>query len=94
MESAFAEVMGDMLKDGYWSNQNYAPGQEQLLYWDALDRMNEVSKPTVKYTVGLVRLPELMGYTEDVPLINAAVHLLDDSIHLNDVAYVSKRTIY
>lgn len=29
IESVFADAMKDMLRDGYWSNTNYAPGQEQ-----------------------------------------------------------------
>lgn len=32
IEKRFAEAMGDMLIDGYWSNTAYAPGQEELLY--------------------------------------------------------------
>lgn len=94
IESEFADKMGDMLRDGYWSNSNYAPGQEKLLYYDAVDRMNEVSKPTAKYSIGLVRLPELMGFTEDVPEINDRVRLVDESLGINDIAYVSKRTVY
>lgn len=54
IEGMFADAMGDMLRDGYWSNTNYAPGQEQLLYWDALDQMASVAKPKVKYTISLV----------------------------------------
>lgn len=37
IEAAFARVMGDLLKDGYWANTNYAPGQEKELYWDAVE---------------------------------------------------------
>jgi len=51
IESAFATAMGEMLADGYWSNTNYAPGQEEWLYWDAIERMDEVSRPTVKYGI-------------------------------------------
>lgn len=32
IERRFAEAMGDLLRDGYWSNTAYAPGQEELLY--------------------------------------------------------------
>ena len=35
VEATFAAAMGDMLKEGYWSNTNYAEGQEQELYDDA-----------------------------------------------------------
>ena len=39
IEHEFTTAMGDMLKDGYWSNNNYALGQEEFLYQDALDMM-------------------------------------------------------
>ena len=58
MEADFAAVMGDMLRDGYWSDKNYTVGQEDELFADALERLAEVSKPAVKYTVSLVRLSE------------------------------------
>ena len=29
IERRFAAAMGDMLRDGYWSNTSYAPGQEE-----------------------------------------------------------------
>ena len=39
IEQRFALTMGDMLIDGYWSNTNYAPGQEGLLYLEACEIM-------------------------------------------------------
>lgn len=39
IEADFAIAMGDMLRDGYWTNDNYIVGQEQYLYNDALDVM-------------------------------------------------------
>lgn len=94
VEGTFAEKMGDMLKDGYWSDTNYAAGQERLLYYDALDRMEQVSKPQVKYTVSLVMLSEAMGFEEGVPEVNAKVKILDEALGIKDVAYISKRTMY
>lgn len=35
-----------------------------------------------------------MGFTEDVPLLNSKVRIWDEELKLNDIAYVSKRTIY
>lgn len=93
-EADFAAAMGDLLKDGYWSNNNYAAGQEAALYWDAYDHMEEASKPKVKYTVGLIPLSEAMGYYEKIPEINTKVRILDDDLKINDIAYISKRTIY
>lgn len=48
----------------------------------------------MKYTVSLTMLSELMGLREEVPMINAKVHILDDDLQINDIAYVSKRTLY
>lgn len=39
IERRFAEAMGDLLRDGYWSNTAYAPGQEELLYLEASEVM-------------------------------------------------------
>ena len=39
IERKFAEAMGDLLRDGYWSNTAYAPGQEELLYLEASEFM-------------------------------------------------------
>lgn len=85
--------MGDMLRDGYWSNTNYAPGQEQLLYWDALDQIVSVSKPKVKYSISLVVLSEELGYSQDEFKLNTKIHLLDTEMRVNDIVYVSKRTL-
>ena len=40
IEQRFAVAMGDMLRDGYWSNTAYAPGQENLLYLEAAEIMD------------------------------------------------------
>lgn len=56
IEADFVLAMGDLLKDGYWNNDNYIVGQEQFLYNDAMDVMKEICKPKVKYTVSLIRL--------------------------------------
>jgi len=93
VEEAFAQAMGDMLRDGYWSNTNYAPGQEQLLYWDALDQIVSVSKPKVKYSISLVVLSEELGYSKDEFKLNTKIHLLDKEMNVNDIVYVSKRTL-
>lgn len=93
IEGVFAEAMGDMLRDGYWSNTNYAIGQEQLLYWDALDQIVEVSKPKVKYGISLVVLSKELGYDPNEFQLNTKIHLLDSEMNINDVVYVSKRTL-
>lgn len=93
-ETTFTDAMGDMLRDGYWSDTNYAPGQEESLYLDAIDVINQMSKPTVTYSFSQVALSEAMGYTEKLPEINDKVTVWDEELKLYDVVYVSKRTQY
>lgn len=92
IEATFYDAMGDMLRDGYWSDNNYALGQEEYLYEDAIDVMEQMSKPTVKYTLSQVALSEQMGFEETLPEINANIRVWDTELKLNDVVYVSKRT--
>lgn len=94
IEAAFSDAMGDMLRDGYWSDNNYAPGQEEYLYQDAIDVMNQMAKPTVTYTFSLVGLSEAMGYTEKLPEINDKVKVWDTELKIVDIMYVDKRTRY
>lgn len=49
-ENTFATAMGSMLRDGYWSDDNYAPGQEQSLYADALEISKKLAFPIVSYS--------------------------------------------
>lgn len=94
IESAFSSAMGDMLKDGYWSNTNYAPGQEEWLYEDAIERMSELSRPTTKFNVALVNAAGEDGFVEDTPLLNMKVRILDNEQPVNEFVYVKKRTVY
>ena len=69
IEKRFAEAMDDMLIDGYWSNTAYAPGQEELLYYEALGVMERLAKPTVTYTVDIQNLSgEQERFTLDTAL--------------------------
>jgi hypothetical protein len=54
--------MGDMLIDGYWSNTDYAPGQEELLYKEASEVIAQLSKPTVTYSASIQNLSCIGGY--------------------------------
>lgn len=90
IEADFVLAMGDLLRDGYWNDDNYVAGQEQYLYNDALDVMKEVSKPTVTYTVSLEVMSEAMGYTPDEVEINSKVRIYDPELDINDTVYVEK----
>ena len=65
IENRFALAMGDMLIDGYWSNTNYAPGQEELLYNEACEVMAQLSRPTVTYTTTIQNLSCVSGYEQE-----------------------------
>lgn len=90
IEADFVLAMGDLLRDGYWNDDNYIKGQEQYLYNDALDVMKEVSKPTVKYTVSLMVMSDAMGYTPGQVELNSKVRIYDPELEINDTVYVNK----
>ncbi len=90
IEADFVLAMGDMLRDGYWNDDNYIKGQEQYLYNDALDVIKEISKPTVTYMVSLAVMSQAMGYMPDEVEINSKVRLYDPELDVNDIVYVEK----
>ena len=90
IEQRFAEAMGDLLRDGYWSNTSYAPGQEELLFLEGQEIMAKLAKPSVTYTVTVQNLSGISGYEQEVFQPNMAVRLWDEALSLNDHAYVTK----
>lgn len=94
IENRFALAMGDMLIDGYWSNTNYAPGQEELLYLEACGIMERLSKPAVSYSASIQNLSCVSGYEQEVFKIGMLVRVWDEALSLNDKAYVSKLVEY
>ena len=86
----FAFAMGDMLIDGYWSNTDYAPGQEELLCREACDVMAQLSKPTVTYATAIQNLSCVSGYEQERFEIGQLLRIWDEPLELNDQAYVSK----
>ena len=90
IENRFALAMGDMLIDGYWSNTDYAPGQEELLYREACEVMAQLSKPTVTYTTTIQNLSCVSGYEQERFETGQLLRIWDEALTLNDQAYVSK----
>lgn len=86
--------MGDLLKDGYWANENYAIGQENALYHDAVEKLNVLSRPKITYRLGFASLLGAVGYTEDQLKLNAAARIYDATLGVNDILFVSKITRY
>lgn len=91
IQADFLLAMGDMLKDGYWADDNYIAGQEQFLYNDALDVMKQVSKPKVTYSVTLSNFEQAM---DQAAQLNTKVRIYDKELNINDTVYVSKIVKY
>lgn len=94
IQAQFMIDMGDMLRDGYWADDNYIVGQQQYLYNDSLDVMKQVSKPSVKYSVSLLRLSQAMNQQVDNMQLNSKIKIYDPQLNVNDEVYVSKITYY
>lgn len=93
-EAEFALGMGDQLKDGYWTNTNYAAGQEEYLYADAVDMINQISKPSIAYTVSQIALSEQMGFVTGQMQLNSKARIYDSELEVNDIVYVTKIVRY
>lgn len=94
IEETFVTAMGALLRDGYWSDTNYVPGQEQSLYNDALEISEKVGKPTVTYTISTQDLSVLPEYEGEDFCVGQSVRIYDAETGLNDYAIVSEQKIY
>lgn len=90
IESDFILAMGDLLKDGYWNNDNYTVDQIDSLYADSLDVMEQMSQPEVTYSLSISSLCGNIGYTNEQLDIGTAVRIYDPDLGVNDVVHVSK----
>ena len=94
VEVNFAISMGDLLKDGYWNNSNYTVGQEVFLYEDAVEVINQMSKPDVSYSVSRVSLSGVLGHSVTDLDQNSKIRVYDPDLGVNDFAYISGITAY
>lgn len=94
IEADFVLVVGDMLKDGYWQNNNYDVGQEKFLFDDGVEVLKSLSRPKVTYTFSRVSLAGQLGYEYMHYDINTQVRIYDKDLGINDIVYVSKTTRY
>lgn len=85
--------MGDMLRDGRWSDDNYTIGQEEALYLDALDISDRVSKPKTTYTLTYQDATELLGYGVEDMDVNQTGHIWDEHLGVNDYGYIKSLKI-
>lgn len=92
IEADFAIAMGDMLKEGYWNNDNYTVGQEQFLYEDSVDMINLMSRPEVRYQIARLSLAGQYGFRQDDIDLNMRARVYDPDLSVNDILYVSSIT--
>ncbi|MBQ1373313.1 hypothetical protein IIY66_00710, partial [Candidatus Saccharibacteria bacterium] len=87
LNSNLASYLGPMLRDGYWSDTNYAPGQEESLYADALGISQTLAYPIVTYDVDYRPVSALPGYEDEVVLLRQVVRIYDEDLGIDDVVY-------
>ena len=90
----FAIAMGTMLRDGYYSDTNYVPGQEQSLQNDSVEISKQLAYPKNKYDINILNLSRLDKYADEEFKLAQAIRIYDDSIKINDHGIVSKIIIY
>lgn len=93
-EQTFATAMGDLLQDGYYSDETYGPGQEQALYNDSVEMLKILSAPQNTYNLKEQDLANTPGYTDEVFTMNIAVHFYNELLNINDYGFVSQVSEY
>ena len=92
IEATFIAAMGYLLRDGYWSDQNYIVGQEEFLYRDGRDMTKEMSHPTTDYTFSYVRVTEDFDVPAEDIEINALFRIYDQELGVDDNMFIKKIT--
>lgn len=90
IENDFCIAMGIMLRDGYWSDDNYTVGQEETLYRDSLKMSEIVGRPTFTYSVDTFNLSVLPEYADERFELGDTVRIYDTELEINDYTIVSK----
>ena len=79
-----------MLRDGYWSDENYTIGQEASLYQDALAISGKMAFPIAHYVVGVQNLARLSKYKDEEFYIAQTIRMYDPEMKINDHGVVTK----
>lgn len=103
LEQDFMLAVGDIYREGWWNDASYVDGDEDKLYEDALDNLNQVAKPEATYNVSYLDLQETnidnAEYGAADETISApwpdvsdmdAIHLIDPELSINAWAFVDK----
>lgn len=94
LDDEFSSTMGSMLKDGYWNDSNYTVGQEESLYYDALEISKKLARPTVTYDVSIQNLSVKPEYEGEEFRLAQTVRMYDPELKINDHGIVSEMDIY
>ena len=96
LENSMIELLGDLYREGYWQKTDYVNGDEQKLFDDAVENLDELAKPDVSYNISyLDRYSSVDDYVvesttnaawPDLSIMSAA-HLVDPEININCWAY-------
>lgn len=98
-DNSLTEELGDLLREGYWQEDQFVEGDEIRMYTDAMDNLQEISKPEITYEIGFL---DLYGSNLDQHFsiddmyetgwpdiqITDAVHLVDPDASINQWAYI------
>ena len=98
------KLLGDILREGWWQDNSYVAGDEQRMYKDALDNLENIAQPEVTYTFDYLHM---FGANEDLEFENSkydvewpdikvtdAAHLVDPELDVNQWAYIDKFVKY
>lgn len=91
---ALVNTMGSMLRDGYWSDENYTIGQEESLYQDALGVSQTLAFPAKNYTIDFRAIAAVSGYEDEEIDLSMLVRIYDDALKIDDILYVDKVHVY
>lgn len=91
-DQTLSEALGEMLQEGYYSDETYVPGQEAALYSDAVEMLKVMSRPQVSYALNEIDLKDVEGYEDEVFDLNTAAHIICEDVQIGDYGFVSEVT--
>lgn len=102
-EDKLINTLGDIYREGYWQKADYVDGDEEKLYYDAIENLEKIAKPATTYAIQYL---DLYGANTDAheyaandiaantywPDISSdyAVHLVDPGIAISQWAFIDK----
>lgn len=94
IDENFANSMGSLLKEGYYSDENYTIGQEQALYNDSLEISKKLAYPVNSYDISIQNLSVSEKYAGEEFKLAQTVRIYDKDLKMNDQGIVSQTIIY